>query len=253
MTLPFMKYIQNSKAPWVILINGLFTDQNSWDFTLKDLSKFNVLTYDGRGQGKGPLLEKTYELDDQVADLLELIKEHKIKRLSLIGLSNGGRVALKFASIYPDLVESLVVCDSYGDLEPLIKMKLESWLKAHEKGGNELRFDVSIPWVWGASFLKKKPELIEFYRQRSMTAKDSNIRGLLKGALSGSVDLSRIKAKTLFVVGEEDLLTPPQSHKELCKKVDNSKVEVVPGGHASIIENPENIKNIIIPFLEGNL
>lgn len=249
MLLPFTKHIFKTDAPWIVLINGLFTDQKSWDFACQSLKEFNILTYDGKGQGSGPILSSTYELDDQVADLLNIINENKLDNFSIIGLSNGGRVALKFASLYPHLIDNLVVCDSYGELEPLIKLKLESWLKAHNKGGNELRFDISTPWVWGETFLSEKPELVEYYRNKSLEAIDSNITGLLKGALSGSVDLSKIEAKTLFVVGKEDLLTPPESHRKLSKSVANSRMKVVPGGHASILENPESIKEVILPFL----
>jgi 3-oxoadipate enol-lactonase len=249
MILPFTKHIESENAPWLILINGLFTDQKSWTKALDDLSGFNILTYDGRGQGEGPLLEKAYELNQQVSDLYNIISETKLTKVNLLGLSNGGRVALKFSSLHAKFVDKLVVCDSYGNLDPLIKIKLESWQKAHRKGGNELRFDVSIPWVWGESFLSRSPELVEYYREKSLKALDGNIEGLLKGALTGTVDLSKIKANTLFVVGEEDLLTPPSSHHRLAKQVENSRVEVVPGGHASIIENPESIKKVILPFL----
>jgi 3-oxoadipate enol-lactonase len=249
MTLPFTKHISNSDAPWIVLINGLFTDQSSWDVALGELTGFNVLTYDGRGQGRGPVLLETYRLIDQVADLEELLTENSISRFSLIGLSNGGRVAMKYASLRPEQVESLVVCDSYGDLEPLISLKLNSWLKAHECGGNALRFEVSIPWVWGQSFLKSSPELIGYYREKSLEATDSNIKGLINGALSGGVDLKKIKAKTLFIVGEEDLLTPPSTQVQLSKEVEGSILKIVPGGHASIIEYPKSIKEVILPFL----
>ncbi len=249
MGLPYTRHIHHKDTPWLVLINGLFTDQSSWDMALDDLSDFNILTYDGRGQGIAPDIESSYDLDEQVDDLLKVLMINDISRVGIIGLSNGGRVAMKFASLYPKRCDTLVICDSYGDLEPLLKTKLESWLKAHQQGGSELRFDVALPWVWGETFLKKRPDLVDYYRKRSKDAVDSNVIGLIKGALSGGVDLSKILTKTLFLVGEEDLLTPPNSQVILAREVTGAKLKVIPGGHASIIENPQSIKKVIIPFL----
>ncbi|MFT6603920.1 MAG: 3-oxoadipate enol-lactonase, partial [Bacteriovoracaceae bacterium] len=200
--------------------------------------------------GLAPDIDSPYDLDQQVLDLLELLKANDLPKVSLVGLSNGGRVALKFASLFPERCESIVSCDSYGNLNPLLKSKLESWLKAHRLGGSELRFDVALPWVWGESFLLKSPELVEHYRKRSKQALDSNIIGLIKGALSGSVELSKIYTRTLFLVGEEDLLTPPSLLQALSREVSGSRLKIIPGGHASIIENPESIKREILPFLK---
>ncbi len=42
-------------------------------------------------------------------DLHALLKHLRVERTSLLGVSNGGRIALDFAVEYPDMVEALVL------------------------------------------------------------------------------------------------------------------------------------------------
>jgi len=248
MGLPVKTYIHSSSAPWIVLVNGLFASKCSWSECLEYFENFNILTYDAKGQGEGPTLSKPYSLDEQVDDLKKVLEENNLKRVSLLGLSNGGRVALKFSSLYPKQVISVVACDTYAEITPIIKLKLESWLKAQENGGAVHRFDVAAPWVWGETILKTNSNLVQKYRDLAKNSNEDNSEFLIKGALSGNINLNSIVAPVHFVVGEEDLLTPVIHHKKLQKMVKNSELTVVPGGHASVLENPLSIRNSIMPF-----
>ena len=76
------------------------------------------------------------------------------------------------------------------------------------------------------------------------------VAGLIRGALEGEVDLKSIETPVLFLVGEEDVLTPIYLHQRMHQKTKNSKISVIKGGHASLYEFPENIDMHIIPFLK---
>ncbi len=249
MGLPIRTYFLNENAPWLVMVNGLFTGKGSWNDCLAYIEGFNILTYDAKGQGEGPGLSQSYSLDEQVQDLKNLLDEHKLNEVSFFGLSNGGRVALKFSSLYPDRVKSVVACDTYADVTPILKLKLESWLKAHKTGGAKHRFDVAAPWVWGESVLNNNPDLIKKYRDLSEESVPKNITSLIEGALSGTVDLESINTPVCFVVGEEDLLTPINHHKKLKEKVKEAELFIIPGGHASVLEYPSSIKDSILPYL----
>lgn len=251
MILPHKTYINNTEFPWIVLINGLFSDLEAWNSAIEQLGEYNVLVYNGRGQGDGPTLQEPYTLDQQVSDLDNLLIYNKISNAALLGLSNGGRVALKFASLFPQKIWALVACDTYANITPMIKLKLESWLKAHEHGGALLRFDVATPWIWGEELVKSNPELVQFYRNKSEQADDGSVLNLIRGALHSCIDLTRIITPTLLIAGEEDLLTPVLHHKKLQKEINGATLKVVPGGHASLFEYPETISKAIVPFLRS--
>ena len=212
---------------------------------------FHILRYDCRGQGKSPKPQGVYSLDDHTKDLEQLLNKLEITDLHLVGLSNGGRIALSFAELNPVRALSVVACDTYDRPTELLKLKLKSWLKAYEQGGAFHRFDVATPWIWGESVVQAKPELVESYRAQATNLEEHVLKGLVLGAMEGNIEISNIKCPVLFIVGREDVLTPPYLHEDMSQKVSGSKLRIVQGGHASLLEFPVTVKTEILPFLRS--
>lgn len=168
-----------------------------------------------------------------------------------MGLSNGGRVAMEYTRRFGENVKGLVACDTYDIPTPMMKAKLGSWLHAFEVGGGTHRFDVATPWIWGEDVFNDKSELLLSYRENANNVPAHVVRGLIGGAMETTIDISQINCPTLFVVGREDLLTPPFLHEKMVKKVKHAKLEIAPGGHASLIERPTIMDNQILPWIEG--
>ncbi len=240
--------------PWLVLVNGLFAPLESWGESVATLiENFRVLRYDGPGQGKGPKLEGTYSLDKLTSYLKELLDLLEIEKCSFIGLSNGGRIALNFSSLFPERVEAIVAADTYAQTSELLKRKLNSWLQANRIGGPTHRFDVATPWIWGESIVNERPELLDFYRERAGLADNEVVEGLILGAMEKkSIDLSVIECPILYIVGKEDVLTPPFLHHTMSAASQNAQIVEVSGGHASLLEYPQTMEEVISPWLLGN-
>lgn len=217
--------------------------------------EFHILRFDCRGQGKSPWPDGIYSLSSHVEDLDGLISKLNLEKFSILGLSNGGRIALEYARKYPKNVAKVIACDTYAKPSNLLKLKLNSWLSAFESGGATHRFDVSTPWIWGETVLKEKPELIEFYRGKAGTMKPHVVNAHILGAMEEEIEVSEIECPIQFIVGKEDVLTPPFYHEDMLEnsKHNKSKLSIVPGGHASILEYPETIRKEVLPFLRESL
>lgn len=236
--------------PTLVLINGLFADLSSYDLSCVFLrDHFQVLRYDCRGQGGSDKPESIYTLDDHVDDLKKLLEELKIDNVILIGLSNGGRIALEFGIRFREKVSKIVALDTYDIPTPMIQAKLNSWKMAHLIGGALHRFDIATPWIWGEDVFNSKSELILSYREKSQSLKSHAVTGLIDGALVGEIDLTELCVKTLLIVGREDLLTPVFKHEEMIKKIKDGKLVIVDGGHASVIERPNIMEKTILPWI----
>lgn len=217
---------------------------------------FKVVTWDGRGQGGSPANPVIYPLSMQVEDLKSVVDKLSLprdQRVCVLGLSNGGRVALEFARRYSSFVSHLIVADTYGKLTPLLKLKLQSWLRASEVGGAKLRFDVATPWVFGETFVSDYPELIDSYRAHAETIGPETTASLIRGAMDGEIELEKISTKTLILVGEEDLLTPFALHMAMVKRMPEARLEIIKGGHASLLEFPDAIEEFVLPFMKEDL
>jgi pimeloyl-ACP methyl ester carboxylesterase len=61
--------------------------------------------------------------------------------------------------------------------------------------------------------------------------------------------LRMIRVPVLFLVGEEDSLTPPEVARKMASQVPGSSVEVIPGaGHMTPLEAPERVAEILGDF-----
>jgi pimeloyl-ACP methyl ester carboxylesterase len=82
-------------------------------------SSFQVITYDRRGYGKSSHQRGPFSVDEQIADLSDVIQHSaQGEPLVLIGHSFGGVVSLAFAQRFPHLVAGLVIYESPMSWEP---------------------------------------------------------------------------------------------------------------------------------------
>ncbi len=249
MILPYEILNPEDRAkPWIVCINGLFTSRQSWKISAEILRvNFRVFTYDGRGQGEGPRPNEAYRFSELLSDLSETLDAAGVRETFLLGISQGGRIALKFAELFPARALGVMAADTYHELTPLLRLKINSWLVAHRAGGALTRFDIAAPWIWSEAVLRERPELYEFYRSRSNIENARVIERLIESSLEGSVDLGKIECPVVYVVGEEDCLTPMHQHRRMASLTAQAAVVEVRGGHASLLEFPESLGERVLP------
>ncbi|CAM2069831.1 Alpha/beta fold hydrolase [Sulfidibacter corallicola] len=241
----------NPRGPALVLLNGLFADYTSWDGAMAHLEDYHVLRYDGRGQGDAPKPPGPYGPEVLVADLKDLLDALDWPPTALLGISNGGRLALAFAAAYPERVRAVVAVGCYAAPTRLLRLKLSSWLAAHRVGGPEHRFDVAAPWIWSEAALSLGADLVQMYRSRAALLDPTAVEGLIEGAMCGDVDLTAIQAPTLLAAGEDDLLTPPAEHRDLAAMLAHGQFATLPGAHAGLLERPDLVREHILPFLRA--
>jgi 3-oxoadipate enol-lactonase len=242
------------RATPTVFINGLLADTTGWAFQRPAFPALGrVLLYDCRGQGQSdkPDAER-YPTRQHVDDLVTLLQALNITRANIVGLSNGGAIALSLAAQYPHYVARLVIAATYAHTDTLMAAKLQSWLQALDQGGPAMRFDIAIPWVWGRTFLHQHQHAVASLRQNAAHANPTATRALIAGALDYDIRprLPSIPAATLVLVGEEDLLTPPWYAHEIASALPNAQRCLVPNaGHALPIEQPAMLNALTVAFL----
>lgn len=93
----------------VLLIHGGRDQARSWDFYIAQLkNSFSFVSADLRGHGDSEWSpEGNYELAAFTADMGEVLRSIP-GRVSIIGHSLGGNIALRLAAIFPDKIASVV-------------------------------------------------------------------------------------------------------------------------------------------------
>src|SRR5450755_4316112 len=100
-------------ATTFLFINSLGTDFRIWDKVAEVLiQQGNILLFDKRGHGLSDVATGTNGLDDFADDALALLKRLQIDKCIVIGLSVGGMIAQILASMLPQQIEKLILCDT---------------------------------------------------------------------------------------------------------------------------------------------
>jgi pimeloyl-ACP methyl ester carboxylesterase len=98
---------QKGEGPPLILLHAGVADRRMWQPQMSELSdSFHVEAYDRRGFGETEAADVPFS---HVEDLRLILDQLGIGKASLVGCSQGGRVAIDFTLAYPDRVESLVL------------------------------------------------------------------------------------------------------------------------------------------------
>jgi pimeloyl-ACP methyl ester carboxylesterase len=242
-------------APWVVLLNGLLSDTTMWAGSLSALaSRFRVLTYDGRGQGRSDAPEEgPYTLDLLARDAWELMQRLGIQRPWLAGLSNGSAVGLELLATHPDGFRGAALVSSVPRTDFAMALRLGHWLRCLELGGPALQFDAAAPYLWGDRFLEQRHDVLKSYfiNRKGANEPFHSFRHQINGVLQWDIRprLAGVRAPLLLLAGAEDLLTPPWKCLETAKLVQYSRFEVVPGvGHAYPVEDPRGFAQRVCDF-----
>jgi len=249
-------YEEAGKGFPIVFLSGLGQAISTWRIQIRFFSKeFRVVAYDTRGQGGSdrPESAEAYRLSLHADDLLALMDHLGIQRAHLIGLSHGGMVAQWVALRAPERVAGLVLGSTAAYATPLLRRIFSSWMRAVELGGNLLRFDVSLPWIFSDRFLEANGPLIQTLRSLSEKAPALPLAHLLRASLEHDLRgrVHEISAPTLILCGELDLLTPCQHARFLHEQIRGSELIVLPGsGHVLPLEAPEAFNSAVRSFLQ---
>lgn len=100
-------------APWLVLSHSLACTVRMWDPQIEAFKdSCRILAYDMRGHGASAAPAGPYSLDMLADDVIELLKNLKIKRASYCGLSIGGMIGQTLALKRPEAFERMVLADT---------------------------------------------------------------------------------------------------------------------------------------------
>ena len=95
----------------LIILHGLLGSSDNWLLHGKLFAKtFNVFIIDQMNHGNSPH-SQSINYKTLTIDLFNFIKSKNLSEVNIIGHSMGGKVAMKFAIDYEDLVSKLVIVD----------------------------------------------------------------------------------------------------------------------------------------------
>lgn len=104
-------YRKYGKGQPLIILHGLFGSSDNWVTIARKLSDdFTVYLPDLRNHGLSPH-SSIHDYDSMSDDLMELVTDLSLMKVFLAGHSMGGKVAVRFAMKWPELLQGLLIAD----------------------------------------------------------------------------------------------------------------------------------------------
>lgn len=188
-------------------------------------------------------IDKPWTIDDYIDWIKNKIDKEKGK-VVLIGHSNGGRIAIAYASRYPQKLAYLILIDSAGILHDEFHFKLRllffsTLTKIGKKISSSALFKNLLYKVTGESDYNN-----------ATTDMKKTMHNLIKSDLS--FYLAKISTQTLIIWGEWDKVTPLNDGKIMHKIIKNSKLHIVKGArHSPHFTHVEEVADIILKYLKS--
>jgi pimeloyl-ACP methyl ester carboxylesterase len=245
---PVAALLDTGSGPALLLLHGWGATKELMAPVAERLRGYRVVVPDLPGFGATAPPSGAWSVDDYAAWVIALLDRLGIERTSIVGHSNGGRVAIALAAAHPDRVHRLVLTGSAG-IRPHHGIRYQRRVRTFKL----LR--AASGWGW-------LPGVVRDRAGRRATSRGSPDYRAASGALRASMvrlvnadlrpELSRLAAPTLLIWGDLDHDTPLDDARTMERLIPDSGLVVFEGcGHFAYAEQPDRFCRIVDVFLSG--
>lgn len=252
-------YEVRGKGAPLLLIAGLGSDNASWMGVVRKLSEhFKVVTFDNRGAGRSGVPDEKYSVSGMAEDAVKLLDRLGIERAHIAGHSMGGYIAQELALRYPERVDKLILEATAPVSSARNNALFNDFLSLMEKGSDvETLMRQWMPWLFSPRAFERKTFVSTFLKNVVKYPYVQSAVGFRRqvGAVA-SFDsrwkIKAVKARTLVIVGGDDILITPRESAVLLEKIRGSVLAEIKGtGHCPHIEDPSAFTATVLHFLRS--
>ena len=201
----------------------------------------------------GPVTVAVHTRDDGMGELARRILASAPPLFALAGLSMGGYVAFEILRQAPQRVAKLVLLDTSARADtPEHSEQRRSQIEMARAGRLGEISDLLFPRLvharrWGDESLRRV--------WRAMV-QEVGAEGFIhqQTAIIGRPDsrpgLAAVRCPTLVIVGDGDVLTPPERAEEIANGIPHARLAIIrDSGHLSTLEQPSVVTKAMVEFL----
>ncbi|MFA0412800.1 alpha/beta fold hydrolase [Vibrio renipiscarius] len=249
-----LNYKLEGEGHTIVLIHGLFGNLDNLGLLARDLKHdHQVLSIDLRNHGQS-LHSSDHTYAAQAKDVIELIKHLSIERLTLIGHSMGGKVAMKVAERLENQIEKLIVLDmapveytQHRHTNVFAGLKAVASAKPTDRKQAMAILADHIEIEGVRQFLGKS-----LYNNHTNFAWRFNVDNLWENYANiiGWQPINKIATATLFIKGADSDYLLAEHQKPIQAQFQNAKAHVIANtGHWLHAEKPEEVLRTIRKFI----
>ena len=248
----------NPDQPTAVFIHGVLNDHSVWVLQTRYLAHhgWNVLAIDLPGQSKseGPHPES---VEQAAHTIIALLDAAGVSKAALIGHSLGSLIALQAAAQAPERVSHLVLVGTAFPMrvsQALLDGALHTPMKAIDMVNTFSHSMLAPPpsalgpgtWLYGGSKALMRRVLAS---NTQANVFHLGFKACDSYAL-GEEAMAKVQCPTLFVLGQQDQMTPPKVAQSLIRKAQHGQVVQLQAGHSLMTEAPDAVLHALVKFLK---
>ncbi len=219
---------------------------------------FRVITHDHRGTGQSSRSRIDYSVEQMADDVLRLMDALEIDAASFVGHSTGGAIGQIIAQDRPERTNRLVLSATWAGEDNFFRRSFEMRKELLRTGGMQ-------SYVRGSVLMQRPPAWIHAHEaalreEEATILADPPDAEILRSRIDAIIRFDRrarlgqIKAPTLVVVAQDDMVTPSYMSEELAAKIPGAELSVLPhGGHFVPTIEPAAYNRAVSRFLRRHM
>ena len=241
----------------IIFLHGFPFNKSMWQPQFDSLKQhFRVIAPDLRSFGNSKDDSSELSMDLFANDLIALMDDLKLDKVTVCGLSMGGYIALNAIQRYPERFDAIILCDTQcnADNEEGKAKRFTSIEDIKSKGITDFT-EGFLKNVFHTETVSSKPEIVASVKNMMLSNSEHAFTNGLKALAERNETCSKldqIDVRTLIICGSDDTLTPVSKAQHLHENIKGSQLSIIQkAGHISNMEQSEDFNKIIIDFLKS--
>jgi pimeloyl-ACP methyl ester carboxylesterase len=263
-------FVKMGQGPTLLLLHGLGCDHTTWTPVIHDLARhFTVIAPDLLGHGVSAKPRADYSVGGYANGMRDLLTVLNIDKVTVVGHSFGGGIAMQFAYQFPERTERMILVAPGGlgpEVSPLIRavtlpgfhqvMGVATLPGIRHVGKAGLRA-LSRSRVTAVRDLAEVAEIFESFKDpRARAAIRHVVRAVvdMRGQIVTMVDRAYLtQAMPMLVVwGTDDVVIPSKHAENVARIAPGAVVEVLPNsGHFPHKDHPDRFVKIVQDFVRA--
>jgi len=252
-------YETSGKGPALVLIHAGFLDSRMWDTQFQLFSEnYRVIRYDVRGFGNSDVARTKFS---DYKDLRGILDHLGAKTASLVGVSNGGRIASDFAVECPSMVDHLVLVSPgmsgykfSGPEEEKLWEEFDKQMKPQEEADRESRAADAVEMdvnAWAtAQTLANRERITQIAMDNFHVHVENPWKLQVPPEPRTWERLSNIRLPTLLIIGDRDVPAQILMVDNIHTHIPGSKKVLIQGAdHIVNMSKPDEFNRTVLEFL----
>jgi pimeloyl-ACP methyl ester carboxylesterase len=246
---------QGQGAP-LVLLHGFPLNGTIWHDQARALSDhYRVITPDLRGHGQSSVPDGAYSMELMARDVFQLLDSLGIEKMTLMGHSMGGYVALAAWRLAPERITALgLICShAWADTDE-VRQNRENQAQKVFAEGSAVIASAMLPRLFASGTEADEP-FVEHTRLMMLNTRPLGIMGALRGMAArpdSSGLLPDIKVPVLIIAGDSDAIIPLQRIEAMAAALPNATLATIENaGHMPMLEQPQATALAIRTFMNA--